>query len=54
MQDMAKAFGGYGERVESPDQIIPAIQRGIQKTEDRAFLPCLSLLPRKKRQISSF
>ena len=31
--DMAKAFGGYGERVESPDQIIPAIQRGIAKTE---------------------
>ena len=32
--DMAKAFGGYGERVETPDQIIPAIQRGIQKTQE--------------------
>jgi thiamine pyrophosphate-dependent acetolactate synthase large subunit-like protein len=32
--DMAKAFGGYGERVTSPDQIVPAIQRGIQKTKE--------------------
>ena len=31
---MAEAFGGYGERIETPDQIIPAIQRGIQKTEE--------------------
>jgi acetolactate synthase-1/2/3 large subunit len=32
--DMAKAFGGYGERVDKPDQIIPAIKRGIQKTQE--------------------
>ena len=32
--DMAVAFGGYGERVEAPDQIIPAIQRGIQQTRE--------------------
>jgi acetolactate synthase-1/2/3 large subunit len=32
--DMAKAFGGYGERITTPDQIIPAIQRGIQKTKE--------------------
>lgn len=31
---MAQAFGGYGERVEAPDQIIPAIQRGIRKTQE--------------------
>ena len=31
---MAEAFGGYGERIETPDQIIPAIERGIQKTEE--------------------
>ena len=30
--DMAKAFGGYGERVTRPGEIIPAIKRGIQKT----------------------
>ena len=32
--DMAKAFGGYGERVTSPDDIIPAIKRGIQQTQE--------------------
>lgn len=32
--DMAKAFGGYGERVESPDDVVPAIERGIRKTEE--------------------
>jgi acetolactate synthase-1/2/3 large subunit len=32
--DMAKAFGGYGERVETPDQIIPALKRGIAKTQE--------------------
>jgi acetolactate synthase-1/2/3 large subunit len=32
--DMAKAFGGYGERVTQPEEIIPAIQRGIQKNQE--------------------
>jgi len=51
--DMAKAFGGYGERVESPEQIIPAIQRGIQKTEEG--LPALlEFITAKETQISSF
>ena len=31
---MAEAFGGYGERIESLDEIIPAIRRGIRKTEE--------------------
>ena len=31
--DMAKAFGGYGERVTEPADIVPAIQRGIAATE---------------------
>ena len=30
--DMAKAFGGYGERVTEPGEIIPAIRRGIEQT----------------------
>jgi acetolactate synthase-1/2/3 large subunit len=30
--NMAKAFGGYGERVEDPAEIIPAINRGIEAT----------------------
>src|SRR5882724_8606411 len=31
---MARAFGGYGERVTRPEDIIPAIKRGIQKTKE--------------------
>ncbi len=30
---MARAFGGYGERVSTPDEIVPAIRRGIAATE---------------------
>ena len=29
----AKALGGYGERIEKPDDIVPAIKRGIAATE---------------------
>ncbi len=32
--DMAKAFGGHGERVTDPGEIVPAIKRGIEKTRD--------------------
>jgi acetolactate synthase-1/2/3 large subunit len=31
--DMAKAFGGYGERITDPSQIKAAIQRGIEQTK---------------------
>ena len=31
---MAKAFGGHGERVTEPAEIIPALKRCIQKTEE--------------------
>jgi acetolactate synthase-1/2/3 large subunit len=31
--DMAKAFGGYGERVTEPGEIKAAIQRGIEATQ---------------------
>jgi len=31
---MARAFGGYGERVSTPEDIIPAIKRGIKQTEN--------------------
>lgn len=30
---MARAFGGYGERVTDPGEIVPAIQRGIEQTQ---------------------
>ena len=32
--DMAKAFGGYGERVTDPNDIQNALQRGIHATKD--------------------
>jgi acetolactate synthase-1/2/3 large subunit len=37
--DMAKAFGGHGERVTEPGEIVPAIRRAIKKTE--AGVPAL-------------
>jgi acetolactate synthase-1/2/3 large subunit len=36
---MARAFGGYGERVRVPEEIVPAIRRGIEQT--RAGVPAL-------------
>ncbi|MGD0956646.1 MAG: thiamine pyrophosphate-requiring protein [Candidatus Acidiferrales bacterium] len=30
---MARAFGGYGERVSDPAEIVPAIRRGIEQTQ---------------------
>ena len=32
--DMARAFGGYGERVTQPSEIVPAIRRGIEQTRE--------------------
>ena len=32
--DFAKALGGYGERITQPDDIVPAIKRGIAKTKE--------------------
>ena len=31
---MAKAFGGYGERIEDPNEIVEALKRGIAATEN--------------------
>ena len=51
--DMAKAFGGYGERVETPDEIVPALQRGIQKTQE-GIPALLEFITAKEIQISTF
>ena len=32
--DMAKAFGGYGERVTDPEEIVAALERGIEATRN--------------------
>ncbi len=37
--DMARAFGGHGERVTEPGEIVPAIKRAMVKTHEG--VPCL-------------
>ena len=32
--NFAQALGGYGERITEPEEIVPAIRRGIQKTRE--------------------
>jgi acetolactate synthase-1/2/3 large subunit len=32
--DMAKAFGGHGERVTDPNEIVPALKRAMVKTHE--------------------
>lgn len=51
--DMAKAFGGYGERVTQPDEIIPALKRGIQKTQEGVPV-LLEFITAKEFQYSIF
>jgi acetolactate synthase-1/2/3 large subunit len=49
--EMARAFGGYGERVSQPEEIIPAIRRGIEQT--KAGKPALlEFLTTKETEIS--
>jgi acetolactate synthase-1/2/3 large subunit len=50
--DMAKAFGGYGERVTEPGEIIPAIKRGIQKTQEGTPV-LLEFITQQETQIST-
>ncbi|HUA76313.1 MAG TPA: thiamine pyrophosphate-requiring protein [Acetobacteraceae bacterium] len=50
---MARAFGGYGERVDRPDEIVPAIKRGIAATE-RGQPALLEFLTSKEVTISTF
>lgn len=50
---MARAFGGYGERVTDPHEIIPAIKRGIAQTQ--AGKPALlEFITSKETTISKF
>jgi thiamine pyrophosphate-dependent acetolactate synthase large subunit-like protein len=48
---MARAFGGYGERVTKPEDIIPAIKRGIEQT--RNGVPALlEFITKKETEVS--
>src|SRR5437773_2276370 len=51
--DMARAFGGYGERVTEPGEIIPAIKRGIEQTR-RGKPALLEFITSKETQVSKF
>ncbi len=51
--DMAKALGGYGDRVTQPGEIIPAIKRAIQKTEE-GIPSLLEFITKKETEISIF
>ena len=48
---MARAFGGYGERVTAPEEIVPAIQRGIRKTQEGVPV-LLEFITSKETQVS--
>jgi thiamine pyrophosphate-dependent acetolactate synthase large subunit-like protein len=51
--DMARAFGGYGERVTEPGEIVPAIKRGIAKTRD-GIPALLEFITAKETRTSTF
>jgi acetolactate synthase-1/2/3 large subunit len=48
---MARAFGGHGERVTDPAEIVPAIRRGIRKTEEGVPV-LLEFITSKETQVS--
>ncbi|NKC10895.1 MAG: thiamine pyrophosphate-requiring protein [Gammaproteobacteria bacterium] len=48
---MARAFGGYGERVTRPQDIIPAIKRGIEQTQ-RGVPALLEFITAKETRVS--
>jgi acetolactate synthase-1/2/3 large subunit len=51
--DMARAFGGYGERVSAPDEIVPAIKRAVKKTQE-GTPALLEFLTAKEIEFSMF
>jgi acetolactate synthase-1/2/3 large subunit len=50
---MAKAFGGYGERITKPEDIIPAIKRGIAATK-KGQAALLEFITKKETVISRY
>jgi len=50
---MARAFGGYGERVTDPDDIVPAIRRGIEQTR-QGNPALLEFITSKEVDVSKF
>jgi acetolactate synthase-1/2/3 large subunit len=50
---MARAFGGYGERITTPNEIVPAIRRGIEATQ-KGTPALLEFITAKETTISEF
>jgi acetolactate synthase-1/2/3 large subunit len=50
---MARAFGAYGERITTPDEIVPAIRRGIEATQ-QGTPALLEFITAKETTISEF
>jgi acetolactate synthase-1/2/3 large subunit len=50
---MARAFGAYGERIMTPNEIVPAIRRGIEATQ-RGTPALLEFITAKETTISEF
>lgn len=48
---MARAFGGHGERVTAPEEIVPAIRRGIEQTR-RGVPALLEFITSKETAVS--
>ncbi len=51
--DLARALGGYGERVSQPDQIIPALTRAIRQTQE-GTPALLEFITQQELAISTF
>ena len=51
--DMAQAFGGYGERITDPNEIVPAIKRGIEATQ-KGQAALLEFITDKELALSTF
>ena len=51
--EFANALGGYGERITEPSEIIPAIRRGIAKTEE-GVPTLLEFITSQEQEISRF
>jgi thiamine pyrophosphate-dependent acetolactate synthase large subunit-like protein len=51
--EFAKALGGYGERITTPAEIVPALKRGIAKTKD-GVPTLLEFITRKETRSSSY
>ena len=51
--EFANALGGYGERITDPADIVPAIRRGIAKTE-QGVPTLLEFITSKEQEISRF